>query len=96
MNGVVNFISKTPRELNGNSATITFGGFSRDIEGGQQLGRGTLWGINATHARAVNDRWCFTGLSDRVLAFGVALRLDNSDGGLAAMDLLIAARGSSF
>jgi len=57
--GVVNFISKTPRELNGNSATITFGSFGRDIEGGQQLGKGTLFGINATHARAVNDQWAY-------------------------------------
>ena len=59
MNGVVNFISKTPRELNGNSATLTFGTFGRDIDGGQQLGNGSLWGINATHARAVNDRWAY-------------------------------------
>lgn len=59
MNGVVNFISKTPRELNGNSATLTFGSFGRDIDGGQQLGQGTLWGINATHARAVNDKWAY-------------------------------------
>ena len=58
MNGVVNFISKTPRELNGNSATMTFGTFGRDIDGGQQLGNGTLFGINGTHARAVKDRWC--------------------------------------
>jgi iron complex outermembrane receptor protein len=59
MNGVVNFISKTPREINGNSATMTFGAFGRDIDGGQQLGNGTLFGINATHARAVNDSWAY-------------------------------------
>ena len=59
MNGVVNFISKTPRELNGNSATIQFGAMNRDIDGGQQLGTGALYGINATHARAVNDRWAY-------------------------------------
>jgi outer membrane receptor protein involved in Fe transport len=59
MNGVVNFISKTPRELDGNSATIQFGTFGRDIDGGQQLGNGSLWGVNATHARAVNDRWAY-------------------------------------
>jgi outer membrane receptor protein involved in Fe transport len=56
MNGVVNFISKSPRELNGNSATVTFGGFNRDTEGGEQLDTGTLFGINGTHARAVNDK----------------------------------------
>ena len=57
MNGVVNFISKTPRELNGNSATLTFGQFGRSPEGGEQLESGTLFGLNATHARALNDRW---------------------------------------
>src|SRR4029079_2156917 len=35
LNGVVNFISKTPRELNGNSATISFGAFNRKPKGGQ-------------------------------------------------------------
>lgn len=59
MNGVVNFISKTPRELNGNSATLTFGQFGRSPDGGEQLGTGSLFGINATHARAVNDRWAY-------------------------------------
>ena len=59
MNGVVNFISKTPRELNGNSATITFGSFGRDSDLGQHLDNGTLFGINATHARAVNDKWAY-------------------------------------
>lgn len=59
MNGVVNFISKTPRELNGNSATLTFGQFNRDPEGGEQLDSGSLFGINATHARAINDRWAY-------------------------------------
>jgi hypothetical protein len=38
---------------------MTFGTFRRDIDGGQQLGNGTLFGINATHARAVNDRWAY-------------------------------------
>ena len=59
MNGVVNFISKTPRELNGNSATITFGAFDRDTTKGEKLGSGSLFGINATHARAVNERWAY-------------------------------------
>ena len=59
MNGVVNFITKTPRELNGNTATIQFGAMNRDVEGGQQLGTGSLFGINGTHARAVNDRWAY-------------------------------------
>jgi len=59
MNGVVNFISKTPRELDGNSATITFGSFDRKAENGEKLDAGTMFGINGTHARAVNDRWAY-------------------------------------
>lgn len=59
MNGVVNFISKTPRELDGNSATITFGTFDGDAGNGEQLGAGSMFGINGTHARAVNDRWAY-------------------------------------
>ena len=55
LNGVVNFITQTPRELDGNSATITFGGF----EGTDDADGGTMFGINATHARAVNDRWAY-------------------------------------
>ena len=59
MNGVVNFISKTPRELDGNSLTLSFGTFARDPEGGEQLESGSLFGINGTHARAINDRWAY-------------------------------------
>jgi iron complex outermembrane receptor protein len=59
MNGVVNFISKTPRELDGNSLTLSFGTFDRDPEGGEQLEAGSLFSINGTHARAVNDRWAY-------------------------------------
>ncbi len=59
MNGVVNFISKTPRELNGNSATISFGTFNRKPDGGEQLDNGSMFAINGTHARAVNDRWAY-------------------------------------
>ncbi len=59
MNGVVNFISKTPRELNGNSATFTFGSFDRTAKNGEKLDAGTMFGMNGTHARAVNDRWAY-------------------------------------
>ena len=59
MNGVVNFISKTPRELNGNSLTMTFGGFDGNAEKGEKLGTGTMFGINGTHAQAVNDRFAY-------------------------------------
>jgi outer membrane receptor protein involved in Fe transport len=58
LNGVVNFISKTPRELNGNSATISFGVFDRSVDG-SDADAGTMFTINGTHARAVNDRWAY-------------------------------------
>jgi iron complex outermembrane receptor protein len=58
LNGVVNFISKTPRELNGNSATINFGVFDRSVDG-NDADAGTMFTINGTHARAVNDRWAY-------------------------------------
>jgi outer membrane receptor protein involved in Fe transport len=54
----VNFISKTPRELNGNSATISLGVFDRRVAG-SDLDAGTMFTINGTHARAVNDRWAY-------------------------------------
>jgi outer membrane receptor protein involved in Fe transport len=58
LNGVINFISKTPRELAGNSATISFGVFDRSVNDSDADG-GTMFGINGTHARAVNDRWAY-------------------------------------
>jgi outer membrane receptor protein involved in Fe transport len=58
LNGVVNFISKTPRELAGNSFTIGFGGFDRDVNGSGESA-GYQFSISGTHARAVNDRWAY-------------------------------------
>ncbi len=60
MNGVVNFITKSPRELNGNSLTIGVGMFDRTVDGAAtQLGTGNLFYVNGTHAQAVNDRWAY-------------------------------------
>ncbi len=59
LSGVVNFISKTPRELNSNNLTINFGGMNRSPEDGQDLDTGTVYSLNVTHARAVNDRWAY-------------------------------------
>jgi outer membrane receptor protein involved in Fe transport len=58
LNGVVNFISKTPRELSGDSATISFGVFDRSVDGADADG-GTTFSINGTHARAISDRWAY-------------------------------------
>ena len=59
LNGVINFISKTPRELAGNSATIGFGAFNREVNDNGAGNRRGSYSINATHARAVNDRWAY-------------------------------------
>jgi iron complex outermembrane receptor protein len=59
LSGVVNFISKTPRELNSNNLTINWGGMNRSPENGQDLSEGTVYSINLTHANVVNDRWAY-------------------------------------
>jgi iron complex outermembrane receptor protein len=61
MTGVVNVITKTPRELaaqGGNTFTFGVGGFGRAVEGRDQ-GIGALFYINGSHAEAVNDRWSY-------------------------------------
>ena len=52
--GVVNVISKTPRELKGASGTFGFGGFDRP-----DADAGSLWSMSATWADAPNDRWSY-------------------------------------
>ena len=58
LSGVVNFITKTPREMAGTSFTMGVGTFGREV---QDNGRdtGSLWYFNGTHAAAVNDRWSY-------------------------------------
>jgi outer membrane receptor protein involved in Fe transport len=58
MTGVVNIITKKPREMEGTTLTIGFGGFDRSVEGREQ-DAGTLFSLNATHARVVSDRLAF-------------------------------------
>ena len=58
MTGVVNIITKTPRELDGTSVTIGFGAMNRDVEG-NDLDTGSSFSVSATHAEAVNDRWAY-------------------------------------
>jgi outer membrane receptor protein involved in Fe transport len=52
--GVVNVISKTPRELKGASGQMSFGGFDRPDDDA-----GTLWSLSATWADAPNERWSY-------------------------------------
>jgi iron complex outermembrane receptor protein len=58
LTGVINVITKSPREMAGTSVTIGFGGFDRTV-GTSEADAGTLFYINGTHAQAVDDRWSF-------------------------------------
>jgi outer membrane receptor protein involved in Fe transport len=60
LNGVVNVITKSPREMQGTSAILGVGGFDRGVKNGtSQQGAGTMFYISGTHAQAVNDRVAF-------------------------------------
>src|SRR5205823_2195379 len=58
MTGVVNVVTKTPREMLGTSLSIRFGQFDRSPSGGQFDGGG-LFSVSATHAHATNDRLAY-------------------------------------
>jgi iron complex outermembrane receptor protein len=61
MAGVVNVITKTPRELaaeGGTSLTIGAGGFERSAQGVTR-DAGSLFYVNASHAQAVDERVAF-------------------------------------
>ncbi len=53
--GVVNVITKSPREMQGSAFTLGVGGFDRSTET-TDTSAGTLFYISGTHAQAVNDR----------------------------------------
>jgi len=71
MTGVVNVITKTPRELaqegGGNSVTIGAGFFNRNVTGRDAQGNivpvdedaGSLFYVNGSRAEAVNDKWAY-------------------------------------
>ena len=58
MTGVVNVITKTPREIDSTSVTFGFGAINRDAPG-NELDTGGLFRVSATHAQAVNDRLAY-------------------------------------
>jgi iron complex outermembrane receptor protein len=61
MNGVVNVITRTPRELaaqHPTSVTIGLGTFDRSVRG-SDTGAGSLFYVNGSHAEKVNDRWAY-------------------------------------
>ena len=58
LSGVVNVITKSPREMQGSTLTVGVGAFDRDTSA-SDVGAGTLFYVNGTHAQAVNDRWAY-------------------------------------
>ena len=58
MNGVVNIVTKPPREMLGTTFALGIGTFDRS-GGAAESNRGSLYYISATHAQALNDRWSF-------------------------------------
>jgi len=61
MTGVINVITRSPRELAAQApttVTIGAGAFNRSV-GDVDRDRGSLFYVNGSHARAVNDRWAF-------------------------------------
>jgi iron complex outermembrane receptor protein len=57
--GVVNIITKSPREIAGTTLTFSAGIFDRDVEGGEDLDSGTSYGASVTHAQILNDSWSY-------------------------------------
>jgi outer membrane receptor protein involved in Fe transport len=66
MTGVINIITKTPREMQGTNVAVRFGQFDRSAAAGPFQGGG-LFSFSATHAHAPSDRFAYK-LSAGVLA----------------------------
>jgi outer membrane receptor protein involved in Fe transport len=58
LSGVVNVITKTPREIQGSSFTLGFGGFNRESSEAER-GAGSLFYVSGSHAQAVNEQWAY-------------------------------------
>jgi len=58
LNGVINVITKSPRENQGMSFTIGAGTFGRESNG-NAASNGSLFSINGSFATAVNERWAY-------------------------------------
>ena len=66
MNGVINVITKSPREMVGTTLTMGAGTFDRkgglvDPALGASDSAGGLFYVNATHAMVINDQWAIKG-----------------------------------
>lgn len=57
--GVINIITKSPREAPGTTASVSAGIFGRDAGSSAGKGPGGVFGSNASVSRVVNDRWSY-------------------------------------
>jgi iron complex outermembrane receptor protein len=57
--GVVNIITKSPRETPGTSIIVSGGTFDRDVENGPEQDSGKSFSTNIRFAQAVNDTWAY-------------------------------------
>ncbi len=58
MTGVVNIITKSPREMQGGSVMLSAGTFDRNVEGRDQ-DAGSAFTVSASWAQAIDDRWAY-------------------------------------
>jgi outer membrane receptor protein involved in Fe transport len=58
LSGVVNIITKTPREMQGTTFTMGAGTFGREFFGNGERDGSLVYG-NITHAQAINDQWAY-------------------------------------
>jgi len=58
LTGVVNVITKSPRELVGDSLLVSVGTFGRDFESTKRS-NGSLFSVSGSHAAAPNDQWAY-------------------------------------
>ncbi len=58
LNGVVNVITKSPREMAGTIVTFGLGDFSRSVND-NGASQGSLYYANVMHAAPINDRWAY-------------------------------------
>jgi outer membrane receptor protein involved in Fe transport len=58
LNGVVNVITKSPREMLGTSVTFGGGSMGREVND-NNADSAAIFYVRGTHAQAINDRWSY-------------------------------------
>ena len=58
LNGVINVITKSPREMLGTTVTFGAGSMNREVND-DSASAGPMFYVRGTHAQAVNDRWSY-------------------------------------